>query len=90
MYIDDGNIPINNNPAENAVRPFVIGCNNWLFSGSRRGAHASVYSGGNSQGKSTRTIGVPELPVREISCGQIGVRAAGAHVVKFKTDNLNR
>ena len=27
---------------ENAIRPFVIGRKNWLFSGSPRGAHASA------------------------------------------------
>ena len=27
---------------ENAIRPFVIGRRNWLFSGSPRGAHASA------------------------------------------------
>lgn len=34
--------PIDNNIAENAIRPFVIGRKNWLFSGSPRGAHAST------------------------------------------------
>ena len=28
LYITDGNIPIDNNPAENAIRPFVIGRKN--------------------------------------------------------------
>ncbi len=27
---------------ENAIRPFVLGRRNWLFSGSPRGAHASA------------------------------------------------
>ena len=27
---------------ENAIRPFVVGRKNWLFSGSPRGAHASA------------------------------------------------
>jgi transposase len=30
------------NPVENAIRPFVVGRKNWLFSGSPRGAHASA------------------------------------------------
>ena len=42
IYVEDGDIPIDNNPAENAVRPFVLGRKNWLFSGSPRGAHASA------------------------------------------------
>jgi len=42
VYLEEGIIPIDNNPAENAIRPFVIGRKNWLFSGSPRGAHASA------------------------------------------------
>ncbi|MEN7974055.1 MAG: IS66 family transposase, partial [Verrucomicrobiota bacterium] len=42
VYLEDGNIPIDNNRAENAIRPFVIGRKNFLFSGSPRGAHAST------------------------------------------------
>ena len=30
------------NMIENAIRPFVVGRKNWLFSGSPRGAHASA------------------------------------------------
>ena len=42
VYLEDGAIPIDNNPAENAIRPFVIGRKGWLFSGSPAGAHASA------------------------------------------------
>ena len=41
-YIEDGRYPIDNNRAENAIRPFVIGRKNWLFSQSVRGAKASA------------------------------------------------
>jgi transposase len=41
-YLEDGHIEIDNNRAENAIRPFVIGRKAWLFSGSPRGAHASA------------------------------------------------
>jgi len=41
-YIENGRWPIDNNPAENAIRPFVIGRKNWLFSHSQRGAKASA------------------------------------------------
>ena len=41
-YLEDGNIPIDNNKIENAIRPFVIGRKNFLFSGSPRGANASA------------------------------------------------
>lgn len=41
-YINYPHIPIDNNMAENFIRPFVLGRKNWLFSGSTRGALASV------------------------------------------------
>ncbi|MFT5098752.1 MAG: transposase, partial [Planctomycetaceae bacterium] len=41
-FIQNGDWPIDNNPAENAIRPFVIGRKNWLFSDSQRGARASA------------------------------------------------
>lgn len=41
-YLDSGHYPIDNNPAENAIRPFVIGRKNWLFSHSQAGAKASA------------------------------------------------
>ena len=46
IYTQDGRLCIDNNPAENAIRPFVIGRKNWLFSSSVKGANASaaIYS----------------------------------------------
>jgi len=41
-YLDDGRLEIDNNAAENAIRPFVIGRKNWLFSDSVRGVKASA------------------------------------------------
>jgi transposase len=41
-FLDDGHLELDNNRAENAIRPFVVGRKNWLFSGSPRGAHASA------------------------------------------------
>jgi len=40
-YLDDGRLEINNNGAENAVRPFVLG-KNWMFSASVKGVKASA------------------------------------------------
>lgn len=40
-YVEDGRLPIDNNAAERAIRPFVIGRNNWLFSDTVKGAEAS-------------------------------------------------
>ncbi|ERL49174.1 hypothetical protein BJB45_21310 [Halomonas huangheensis] len=31
-FLEDGLIPLDNNPEENAIRPFVVGRKNWLFS----------------------------------------------------------
>lgn len=42
VYLDDGALAIDNNRAENAIRPFVVGRKNWLFSDTPRGAHASA------------------------------------------------
>lgn len=46
QFLNDGNIPLSNNIAENAIRPFTVGRKNWLFAGSPNGAKASaiVYS----------------------------------------------
>jgi hypothetical protein len=33
-FIDDGELPIDNNRVENQIRPIAIGRNNWLFAGS--------------------------------------------------------
>ena len=41
-YLSDGMLEIDNNGAENQIRPFALGRKNWLFSGSPRGAHASA------------------------------------------------
>ena len=45
-FLENGSIPVDNNRAENAIRPFVVGRKNWLFSTSPKGAKASaiIYS----------------------------------------------
>ncbi len=45
-YTENGAWPIDNNAAENSIRPFVIGRKAWLFSNSQRGAtgSANLYS----------------------------------------------
>ena len=35
-YIDDGDLPVDNNWVENQIRPIALGRNNWLFAGSMR------------------------------------------------------
>jgi len=41
-YLEDGRLEIDNNGAENAIRPFVLGRKNWLFSASVKGVQASA------------------------------------------------
>jgi len=45
-YLDDGTIRMDNNLAENAIRPFVVGRKNWLFADTINGAkaNAAIYS----------------------------------------------
>jgi transposase len=35
-YLDDGDLPIDNNHVENRIRPVALGRSNWLFAGSLR------------------------------------------------------
>ena len=48
MYfiLEDGHLEIDNNAAERAIKPFVIGRKNWLFCKNQKGAHvsATIYS----------------------------------------------
>lgn len=41
-YLDDGAYPIDNNLAENQIRPFTVGRKNWLFANAQAGAKASA------------------------------------------------
>jgi transposase len=41
-YLDHPALTPDTNACENAIRPFVVGRKNWLFSGSPRGAAASA------------------------------------------------
>jgi transposase len=41
-FLEDARYPLDNNAAENAIRPFVIGRKNWLFSDTVAGARASA------------------------------------------------
>ena len=45
-FLKNGEVEISNNFAENAIRPFVIGRKNWLFSDTVKGAKSSaiIYS----------------------------------------------
>ena len=41
-YCEDGRLEIDNNRCENAIRPFVTGRKNWLFSDTVKGARSSA------------------------------------------------
>ena len=41
-FLDDGQLPIDNNWIENQIRPIAIGRNNWLFAGSLRAGQRSA------------------------------------------------
>ena len=41
-YLQDGRLPIDNNLAENAIRPIALGRKNWLFVGSEDGGHTAA------------------------------------------------
>jgi transposase len=42
VYLEDGRLKPDNNDAENAIRPFVLGRKNWLFAGHPNGAEAGA------------------------------------------------
>jgi hypothetical protein len=41
-FLEYGDIPLDNNRCENAIRPFVVGRKGWLFSDTVKGAIASA------------------------------------------------
>lgn len=41
-FLENGDVPIDNNRAENAIRPFAVGRKNWLFSNTANGARSSA------------------------------------------------
>ncbi len=41
-FLEDGRVSVDNNHAERAIRPFVVGRKNWLFAKSPKGASASA------------------------------------------------
>lgn len=41
-YLEDGDLKIDNNLAEQVIRPIAVGRKNWMFAGSDRGGHAGA------------------------------------------------
>ena len=46
VFLENGDVPMDNSASERALRPFCIGRKNWLFCNTERGAQASanIYS----------------------------------------------
>lgn len=46
VFLEDGNVPIDNSASERAIRPFTTGRRNWMFINSIQGAESSaiIYS----------------------------------------------
>jgi len=42
LYLENPQVPNDNNAAENAIRPFVVGRKNWLFNADGKGARTSA------------------------------------------------
>ena len=42
VFLEDGNIPIDNSAAERSIRPFCVGKKNWMIINSVKGAEASA------------------------------------------------
>jgi hypothetical protein len=42
LFLEHGEVPLDNNRCENAIRPFVLGRKGWLFSDTVKGAIASA------------------------------------------------
>ncbi len=43
VYLEDGRLAIDNNAAENHIRPIALGRKNWLFATSVQGAEALAH-----------------------------------------------
>jgi transposase len=41
-FLDDGEVPVDNNWIENRIRPIALGRSNWLFAGSLRGGQRAA------------------------------------------------
>jgi transposase len=42
VFLSRGEVPLDNNRCENAIRPFVLGRKSWLFANTVKGAKASA------------------------------------------------
>ena len=54
-YLNDGNLPIDNNWVENQMRPWALGRKNWLFAGSLQRSTSCQYHDFNPVSKTEWT-----------------------------------
>jgi hypothetical protein len=74
-YLEDGDLPIDNNHVENRIRPVALGRNNWLFAGSpragqRAAAVMSLIQSAKLNGRDPYRYlkdGLERLPIQPIS-----------------------
>ncbi|MFT5611635.1 MAG: hypothetical protein ACI9LU_002140 [Polaribacter sp.] len=69
VYTPDGRLNIDNNLCENAIRPFVIGRKNSLFSDTVSGVKASADR--NSKSQRVGTVCVPQKGVYSTAEGYL-------------------
>ena len=71
-FLQDGNVPPDNNRAENAIRPFAISRKNWLFSYTAersKSKRSAVFDRCHCTGKWTEHRAVPDTAVLAASRG---------------------
>lgn len=73
-YVEAGFLPIDNNPAERAIKPFVIERRAWLFSDAPKGATASAQIHSLVE---TAKVNGQELYVAALSNGATAACAVG-------------
>lgn len=69
-FLTHGEVPLDNNRCENAIRPFVVARKGWLFSDTvkgRRRQRQSIFHHRDSQSQRCRTACLPVAAVRKTS-----------------------
>ncbi len=64
-YLDDGGLNIDNNRAERAIKPFVIGRKAWLFANTKSGAQASAALYSRFETAKINGLELPLMPVAD-------------------------
>ena len=73
-FLDDGRLEVDNNRAENAIRPFTLGRRAWLFSATVEGAKASANLFSlveTAKANHIETLRLPASPVHRVAQGTV-------------------